>query len=330
MALVFAQILVSGNIQRRLVIQISSSSSIRAYSARILALSARVAVIKVFSVRDGFGELTLGLQVAFLNRLFEVIADDIHSCNPVLLLFDLAQLYDEHLSDGLALGLLIIKYLIDHLADLIEDTVFALIGIDLLQQVVFALLDAEGLEPALQAILLHVVADCAVNQRASMIPIFIDQLQIFAQRCTIRRRLLVIHMVESLLRLANFVAVDSSSVSSALALLERAVEPDDSIKTTLNQHLRRCLFSRWLNKKESFLHLGISLNWFKLLLWLIAAECFLKELGLSIASWEVHKNPANRISNLKLIQLLSQICLLCLKSLDLLLFKVFLLELCLN
>ena len=203
---------------------------------------------------------------------------------------------------------------------MIEDTVFALIGIDLLQQVVLALLNAEGLEPALQAVLLHVVADCAVNQRASMVPIFIDQLKIFAQRCTIRRRLLVIHMIESLLRLSNLVAVDSSSVSSALALLQRAVEPDDGIQTTLNQHLWRCLFSRWLNKKESFLHLGISLNRFKLLLWLIAAECFLKELSLSIASREVHKNPANRISYLKLFEFLSQRGLLSLKSLNLLLF----------
>ena len=85
------------------------------------------------------------------------------------------------------------------MADLIEDRVFALVGVDLLQQVVVALLDAEGLEPSLQAILLHVVADSAIDQRASVVPVFIDELQVFAQRCIVRGWLLVIDMIESLL-----------------------------------------------------------------------------------------------------------------------------------
>ena len=66
------------------------------------------------------------------------------------------------------------------------------------------------------------------------------------------------------------------------------------------------------------------------MLWLIAAKCFLKELGLSIASWEVHKNPANRIGYLKLFELLCQRGLLSFESLDLLLLEVFLLKLRLN
>ena len=63
---------------------------------------------------------------------------------------------------------------------------------------------------------------------------------------------------------------------------------------------------------------------------LVATEGLLKELSLGIAGWEVDQDPTNRVSPLKLLELIVQSLLLCFESLDLLSLKVLLLELILD
>jgi len=94
-------------------------------------------------------------------------------------------------------------------------------------------------------------------------------------------------VVESLDRLAQLVTVKSASVSSTLALLERAIEPNHGIKATLNQQLGWLFLGSWLHEQESFFHFHISLDLFKLWVRHVTTESLFKELGLSIVAREV-------------------------------------------
>lgn len=103
-------------------------------------------------------------------------------------------------------------------------------------------------------------------------------------------------MVEGLTGFSELITINTTAVSSTLALLKGTVEPDDSVKATSSQHLRRQILRSRLNKQEGFLHFNIALDSLLLLAWLVATKRLFKELGLGIAGREVDKNPAERIS----------------------------------
>ena len=105
-----------------------------------------------------------------------MITDNFHSCKAILLLLNLVQFDDKHLSNGLALSLLVFEHLVDDVRDLIENLVLAMVSIDWLKKIVAAFFDAEALQPTLEAVLLHVEADDAVNERAGVVPVLIDWL----------------------------------------------------------------------------------------------------------------------------------------------------------
>ena len=97
-----------------------------------------------------------------------------------------------------------------------------------------ALLDTKGGQPLVHARRLLVERDNTVDQGARVIAILVDWLEAFAEGRLIHWRSLVVHVVKRLLRHAKLLDIDSTAVSSALALPQRALEPNDSIKTALD------------------------------------------------------------------------------------------------
>ena len=91
-----------------------------------------------------------------------------------------------------------------------------------------------------------------------------------------------------------------------MALLERAVEPDDSIEATSGEHLRRLLFGGRLNKEESLVHLNVTLDSLLFLCWLVTAQGLFEELGLSVAGGEIDQDPTEWVSPHKLLKLIIQ------------------------
>jgi len=96
---------------------------------------------------------------------------------------------------------------------------------------------------------------------------------------------------EGLGRFAKLLNINSTPISSALALFKRAVEPYDGIESTSNKHLRRLFMSCGLHKQECFFHLDITSDGVQLCGWLVTTHGFFKKLRLGIVAWEVDKDP---------------------------------------
>ena len=109
-----------------------------------------------------------------------------------------------------------------------------------------------------------------------MVAVFIDGFETFTEVGEVGWGLSVVHVVESH-GLVSFKLVDvnSSSICTPLALLDRTVEPDDSIETGSDHHLRWLLLGSWLHEEEGILHLSVALNRVQLLGGLVAAHCLL-------------------------------------------------------
>ena len=99
-----------------------------------------------------------------------------------------------------------------------------------------ALLNTKGGQPLVHTRRLLVERDNTVDQGARVIAILVDWLEALAERRLVHGRHLIVHVVErlSLRRVVELLDIDSTAVSSALALPQRALEPNDSIKTALD------------------------------------------------------------------------------------------------
>ena len=115
-----------------------------------------------------------------------------------------------------------------------------------------------------------------------MVTVFVDVLKSLAKISSVGGRLGVVDVIESdrLLRSAKLFNVNATAVSPPLALLEGAVEPDHSVDTTLDHHLGRLFFPRWLHEQEGLFHLVVSLDRLEFLSRLVATECLFEQLGL--------------------------------------------------
>ena len=102
-------------------------------------------------------------------------------------------------------------------------------------------------------------------------------------------------------------SIDSSSISSPLALICWQIEPNHSINTTLNHGLWWGFLGSWLHKKQCLLKLLISLDWIELWVWFVPTERLFKKFGLSIAAREVNKYPSFHILILEVLDLFSKL-----------------------
>ena len=110
----------------------------------------------------------------------------------------------------------------------------------------------------------------------------------------------------------SFFFINASANSPTHAFFSTQVEPDHSIKATLNQCLWGLYLFCRLYKQECILNLQLSVNRVTLLVRKISAQCALQQLGLSKSRWEINKNPAILMYIFQCQNLLVQIIDLCL------------------
>lgn len=87
------------------------------------------------------------------------------------------------------------------------------------------------------------------------------------------------------------VSIEATAISSAQALSNRAIEPQDEIEARRDKSLRRLGLGVRLHKELSRCGLTLTHGGFELLRRLVTAECFLEQFSLSVVAREINEDP---------------------------------------
>lgn len=165
------------------------------FSFLFVTLSARCWYSILFR---SFGHFSSLVHVHIIDGLFLLLSGFILGHFTGFLFEHLFDLDDKHFSHCLFLTLLVVKNVHDDFVNLLKDSVFVLVGINLLQKIVLTIFNAESSQPLAQRSLLNVKANYAINKGTIVVSILINSFKTFTQGCQIRGWLHIIDVVESL------------------------------------------------------------------------------------------------------------------------------------
>jgi len=119
-------------------------------------------------------------------------------------------------------------------------------------------------------------------------------------------------------------AIDITSISAAEALLDIALEPENSVQSTGSQLLRRLFRGSGLHEQVSILQFLVAGDGLQLKIWLITTERLFEQLGLRIGAGEINEDPTVILLPEQIVKFFLELGLLSLKLLALLVVKFFL------
>ena len=199
------------------------------------------------------------------------------------------------------------------------DIFLALVGLDHLKEGTVLILNPKVLQPPGHRPVLLVEGNKAVHQSGDGIVLTDLLVQSLAEGGMVDWGRDVFDVEHETLGIG---AIDITSISAAEALLDIALEPENSVQSTGSQLLRRLFRGSGLHEQVSILQFLVAGDGLQLQIWLITTERLFEQLGLRIGAGEINEDPTVILLPEQVIKFFLELGLLGLKLLALLLLQV--------
>ena len=158
------------------------------------------------------------------------------------------------------------------------------ISMDYLEKNSLFFFNSKHVKPPFQTRSCLVERNKTIRKNGNAVVVFTQRQQPFAERGLVGRWL----VIEDVVVVLRALLIESASIGPSQTLVDRGIEPDYSVETTLNQCIRWWLYRVWLNQQECLFCFYFSLDWLELFQGAEATESLFKQFCLGITAREVN------------------------------------------